>query len=219
MDGARSEIFLRPMGSPLPVGLAGLTVASLVVSGLDLGWVPSSASHQVGMMLLIAGVPLQLIGCAFALPARDAEAATSMGLLSISWMGMGLTRLASPPGTVSDSLGLVLLATGALLACVAAGQGAGKPLLGLTLACAAARLILSGLHELTGSGGLQTVSGIVGLVVVATAGYMVVALGLEDSQDQPVLPVLRRGRALRDTTEQAEGADGAIREPGVRPQL
>jgi succinate-acetate transporter protein len=211
---ARSEIFLRPLGSPLPVGLSGLAVASLVVSGLDLGWVAASSSRQIGLMLLIAGVPLQLIGLVYALPARDAAAATSMGLRSISWMGMGLTRLLGLPGSVSHPLGLVLLATGALLACSAAGQATGKPLAGLTFALAAARLILSGLHELTGSGGLQTVSGIVGLAVVATAGYMVVALQLEDAHDQAVLPVGRRGRAVRDTD-----ADGAVREPGVRAQL
>ena len=214
MDGGRSEIFLRPLGSPLPLGLSGLAVASLVVCGLDLGWVSPSSGHQTGLMLLIAGVPLQLIGAAFALPARDAAAATSMGLLSISWMAMGLTRLLSPPGSVSDSLGLVLLAAGALLAGSAAGQATGKPLAGLTLALAAARLILSGLHELTGSGGLQTASGIAGLAVVAGAGYLVMALQLEDAQDQAVLPVGRRGRALRETD-----TDGAVREAGVRPQL
>jgi succinate-acetate transporter protein len=219
MSEARSEIFLRPLGSPLPVGLAGLTVASLVVSGLDLGWVSVSAGHEVGLMLLVAGVPLQLIGLLYALPARDAAAATSMGVLTISWLGMGLTRLLSPPGSVSHSLGLVLLATGGLLACSAAGQAAGKPLLGLTLATAAARLILSGLHELLGSGGLQTVSGIVGLVVAGFAAYMVVALELEDARDHAVLPVIRRGRARRSTTEQAPDADGAVREAGVRPQL
>ena len=211
---ARSEIFLRPLGSPLPVGLSGLAVASLVVSGLDLGWVPATAGHQVGMLLLAGAVPLQVLGCSFALPARDAAAATSLGVLAVSWLSMGLLRLTSPPGSVSDTLGLVLLVTGALLAGSAAGQASGKPLLGLTLGIAAARLVLSALHELTGSGGLQTVSGIVGLAVVACAGYMVVALELEDSQDQAVLPVGRRGRAARDTA-----ADGAIREPGVRPQL
>jgi uncharacterized protein len=216
MSAPRSEIFLRPLGSPLPIGLSGLTVASLVVSGLDLGWVAVTAGHQVGLMLLIAGVPLQLIGLMFALPARDAAAAASMGLLSISWLGMGLTRLLSPPGSVSDSLGLVLLAAGALLACSAAGQSRGKPLVGLALGLAAVRLLLSGLHEVTGSGGLQSVSGIVGLAVVATAGYMVVALELEDSQDQAVLPVGRRGHAARGV---AEKFDGASREAGVRPQL
>jgi succinate-acetate transporter protein len=189
-------------------------VASLVVSGLDLGWVPAGAGHQVGLLLLVGAVPLQLLACTFALPARDAAAATSMGLLAVSWLSMGLIRLTSPPGAVSDTLGLVLVVTGVLLGASAAGQASGKPLVGLTLAFAAARLVLSALHELTGAGGLQTVSGIVGLAVVACAGYMVVALELEDAQDQAVLPVGRRGRAARDTA-----ADGALREPGVRPQL
>lgn len=219
MSEARSEIFLRPMGSPLPVALAGLAVASLVVSGLDLGWLAKTSGHDVGLLLLVGGVPLQLLGCAFALPARDAAAATSMGLLSISWMAMGLTRLLSPPGSVSHVLGLLLLATGGLLLCSATAQATGKPLAGLTLGLAGARIILSALHELTASSGLQTVSGIVGLAVVATAGYMVVALQLEESEDHAVIPVGRRGRALRTVTEQADGADGAVREPGVRPQL
>jgi uncharacterized protein len=212
MDDARPEIFLRPLGSPLPLGLAGLTVASLVVSGLDLGWVPATSGHQVGLLLLAGAVPLQLLACGFALPARDGAAATSMGLLCVSWLSMGLVRLLSAPGSVSHTLGLVLLVTGTLLATSAAGQATGKPLAGLTLMLAAARLLLSGLHELTGSGGLKTVSGIVGLAVVVGAAYLVTALQVEDAQDQAVLPVGRRGRAQRDT-------DGASREAGVRAQL
>jgi succinate-acetate transporter protein len=212
MDGTRTEIFLRPLGSPLPLGLAGLVVASLVVSGLDLGWVPATAGHDVGLLLLAGPVPLQLLACAFALPARDGAAATSMGLLCVSWLSMGLIRLLSAPGTVSDTLGLVLVATGVLLAGSALGQGTGKPLAGLTLGLAAARLLLSALHELTGSDGLKTVSGIVGLAVVVCAAYLVTALQVEDAQDEAVLPVGRRGRARRD-------AVGAAREAGVRSQL
>jgi uncharacterized protein len=214
MDGTRPEIFLRPLGSPLPLGMAGLAVASLVVSGIDLGWVPAADGHQVGLMLLVAGVPLQLLGCAFALPARDGAAATSMGLLSIGWMAMGLTRLLAPPGTTSDSLGLVLLGIGVLLSASALGQGAGKPLVGLTLGLAATRLLLSGLHELTGSGGLQTASGIAGLAVVAAAGYLTAALQVEESEGKAVLPIGRRGRARREAD-----ANGAAQEPGVRAQL
>src|SRR4051795_1526385 len=91
--GSRAEIVLRPMGSPLPLGLCGLVTASLVLSGLDLGWVPTADSAVVGIMLLAAPVPLQLLGCAFALPARDGAAATSMGLLAVSWIATGLIRL------------------------------------------------------------------------------------------------------------------------------
>jgi succinate-acetate transporter protein len=195
MTATRAEIVLRPIGNPLPLGLSGLVIASLVLSGLDLGWVPTAQSRVVGLVLLAAPVPLQLLGCAFALPARDGAAATSMGLLAVSWLSTGLVRLLSAPGTTSDPLGLVLLATGTLLAGAALAQVAGKPPAGLVLGLAAARLVLSALYELTHAGAWQTVSGIVGLGVVATAAYLAVALQMEDARDD------------------------AAPEPGVRPQL
>jgi succinate-acetate transporter protein len=210
----RTEVVLRPIGNPLPLGLAGLVIASLILSGLDLGWVPIAQSKVIGIVLLTGAVPLQLLACAFALPARDGAAATSMGLLCVSWISMGVVRLLSVPGSTSDPLGLVLLATGTLLAGAALAQAAGKPLAGLALGLAAARLILSALYELTHAGGWQTVSGIVGLAVVATTAYLVIALQMEDAQDRPVLPTFRRGRA-----ELSGHADGAVREAGVRPQL
>jgi succinate-acetate transporter protein len=179
----RTDIVLRPIGNPLPLGLAGLVVASLVVSGLDLGWVPVSQSKVVGIMLLTGAVPLQLLGCAFALPARDGAAATSMGLLAVSWISMGLVRLLSAPGSTSDPLGLVLLATGTLLAGAALAQVAGKPPAALALGLAAVRLVLSALYELTHASGWQTVSGIVGLAVVATTAYLVTALAVDEARD------------------------------------
>src|SRR5438309_855832 len=50
--GGRPEIVLRPMGSPLALGLCGLVIASLVLSGLDLGWVSTADARLVGIMLL-----------------------------------------------------------------------------------------------------------------------------------------------------------------------
>jgi succinate-acetate transporter protein len=211
---ARSQIVLRPIGSPLPLGLAGLVVASLVLSGLDLGWVPTTQSQVIGIVLLTGAVPLQATACVSALPARDGAAATSMGLLAVSWISTGLVRLVSVPGSTSHPLGLVLLATGTLLAGAALAQAAGKPLVGLAVALAAGRLVLSALYELTRAGGWQTVSGIVGLAVVATAAYLVTALLLEDARDHPVLPTWRRGRGALSAD-----VDGAGREAGVRPQL
>jgi succinate-acetate transporter protein len=188
----RTDIVLRPLGNPLPLGLAGLVIASLVLSGLDLGWVPTAQSTVVGVMLLAAPVPLQLLGCAFALAGRDGAAATSMGLLAVSWLATGLVRLLSAPGSTSDPLGLVLLATGTLLAGAALAQVSGKPLAGLALGLAAVRLLLSALYELTHASGWQTVSGIVGLAVVATAAYLVIALAVDEARNAE-----RRGAATQ----------------------
>jgi hypothetical protein len=33
------RIVLRPIGLPLAIGMSGLAIASLVESGMDLGWV------------------------------------------------------------------------------------------------------------------------------------------------------------------------------------
>jgi hypothetical protein len=102
--------------------------------------------------------------------------------LAVSWISTGLVRLLSAPGSTSHPLGLVLLATGTLLAGVALAQAPGKPLAGLALGLAATRLVPSALYELTHAGGWQTVSGIVGLAVVATAAYLVIALVREDAR-------------------------------------
>ena len=214
-----ARITLRPLGSPMPLGLAGLTIASLLVSGLDLGWVPTAQSHEVGVVLLAAAVPLQLLACGVAFPGRDGAAATSMGILAATWAALGLTRLTSPPGTTSHVLGLELLAAGALLLGAALAQSSGKPLVGGLLVLAAARFGINGVYELTGGGGWQTASGWVGLVVLALALYTNWALVFEEARDRPVLPVGRRGRARRSPAPGSDHPDGVTREAGLRAQL
>jgi succinate-acetate transporter protein len=211
-----ARLILRPVGSPLPLGLSGLTVASLLVSGLDLGWVATAESHQVGMLLLVVPVPLQAVACLIAFAARDGAAGTSMGLLAVSWAATGLIRLTSAPGDSSHALALQLFAAAGLLLGAAVGQAGGKPLLGVVVGLAALRFAFNGLYEMTGSASWQTVSGWVGIAVMAGASYLVWALAFEDAQDHTVLPVGRRGRGRLP----AAGAhDGAADEPGVRPQL
>ena len=41
-----SRIFLRPLGSPLTVGMSGLAIASLVQSGRDLNWVATDQTTR-----------------------------------------------------------------------------------------------------------------------------------------------------------------------------
>lgn len=215
-----ARVLLRPLGSSLPFGLAGLAIASLVVSGLELGWVPVADGHQVGMLVLVTGVPLQGVACIFALLGRDGPAGSTMAMLSATWATIGLTHLTSPPGTTSTALGLVLLVAAGVLAGGACAQSLGKLVPGLVMLLAAARFALTGLYELTASGGWQDASGIVGLVVTGLAGYAVWALELEGAQQHTVLPLMRRGRGA-----QAMDGGGATplgdvaHEPGVREQL
>jgi succinate-acetate transporter protein len=215
-----AHVVLRPQGSPFPLGLAGLALASLLVTGLDLGWIPLAEGKQVGFLLLVSAVPLQAVAAAFAFPGRDGAAAASMGILSATWAATGLTHLTSRPGATSNALGLVLLMSGALLLTSASTQATGKLLTAVVVGGAAVRFGFAGLYQLTGSGGWQNVSGAVGIAVATLALYTVWALQLEDEQHSTILPTLRRGHG-----EQAVAADGAAQldgvehEAGVRRQL
>lgn len=153
----------------MPLGLAGLAIASFLVSGLDLGWVPVTQGSQVGIVLLAAAVPLQGLACVFALAERDVATAAAMGPMAVSWAATGLLRLTSAPGSTSHALGLELLAAAALMLGAAAVQAGGKPLVVGVIGCAATRFAVNGIYQLTGSSAWQHVSGWLGLAVAALA--------------------------------------------------
>jgi succinate-acetate transporter protein len=220
-DGDLSaRVFLRPLGSPLPLGLAGLTTASLVLSGLDLGWVSVAQTKHVAVVLLVTALPLQLIACVFSLLARDGAAAGGMGFLAAGWAAMGVIRLISVPGSTSPALGLALVALACLVAGSATTQGLGKPLAALAIGLAAARFALTGIYELSSASGWQDASGAVGLGVTALAAYLVWALELEGAQDRAVLPTVRRGEGASAIADPApEQLAHVEHEAGVRRQL
>ena len=101
-----------------------------------------------------------------------------------------------------------------------AGSVFGKPLLGLVIALASARFATTGLYELTAATSLQTASVVLGCVIAVVALYGGLALGLEDLQGKPVLPIGRRGAARRTFEGDLGEQVGPIEsEAGVRKQL
>lgn len=119
-----ARVVLRPLGSPLTIGMSGLAVASLVQSGLDLHWIASDQVHSVGLILISVPFLLQTIACVFSYLARDGATGATVGVLSASWLAAGLVHLTSVPGSRSGALGLMLLAAGGmiLLSSVAVGR-------------------------------------------------------------------------------------------------
>lgn len=215
-----SQVVLRPIGSSLALGLAGLTIASLVLSGLELSWVPASAGHDVGILVLVSGAGMQAVACVFAFLARDGAAGSALGILSSTWTGIGLIHLVAAPGSTTPPLGLLLLAAGALLLCGSSAVGMSKAVPALAIGLTGLRFVLTGIYELSANGTWQDVSGIVGLVVTAVAGYAVWALMLEDARDRPLLPVGRHGQgraAIAGSFD--EQVAGLAHEAGVRRQL
>ena len=203
------RVFLRPIGAPLTIGMAGLAIGSLVQAGLDLGWIAKTEGRHVGLILIVVPFVLQAFASIYAYLARDGAAGASMGILATTWLGLGVVHLTSSPGARSGALGLLLLAAGGTLACSAAGVSIAKPLVGVILTLAAARFALSGIHELGGVQAWMHAAGIVSCVVCGLAVYGVVAFEIEGQLHHPVLPTLRRGVGR---TALAAGLDAQARE-------
>jgi hypothetical protein len=216
VDQPPAQIFLRPIGSPLTTGMSGLAIASFVESGLDLGWVVKSQGRMVGLILIAVPFVLQLVACVFSYLARDGATAAAVGVLSTTWLALGLVRVVSG-SSGSGALGLLLVMAGATLALSSIAVASAKPLPASVFLLAATRFVLSGVYELSSAGFWQDAAGIIGLVVAASAGYCVLAFELEGQRHQPVLPTFRRGpgRAALDGSSPSPVA-GLADEAGVR---
>lgn len=216
MDPPPVRVFLRPIGSPLTVGMSGLAIASLVQSGLDLRWIASSQTADVGLVLVSVPFLLQLVACVFCYLARDGATGAAVGILSTSWLATGLIHLHSGAGR-GGALGLLLLMAAGVLLLSSAAVGLAKPLPAAVFALAAVRFAMAGIYELGGSTPWQHAAGIVGLVVTGGAAYCVLAFELEGQSHRPVLPTMRRGRGRQAVTgTPAERVDGVTDEAGVR---
>jgi succinate-acetate transporter protein len=74
-----ARIVLRPIGNPLPLGLLALAAATLLVSGLQLGWLQPTEGSDVALILIAFVFPLQLLVAVFGYLGRDVVAGTGMG--------------------------------------------------------------------------------------------------------------------------------------------
>lgn len=196
-------MFLRPIGSPLVLGLSGLAVASLVQSGLELRWIAVSETPYVGIVVLTLPFVLPLTACVLAYLARDAATGTAAGVIATSWLSLGIVQVVAPPRATSGALGLMLIAAASLLALTTVSIAIVKPLPALLFFMAAVRFALTGVYHLGADQGFQKASGIIGLVLFAVALYAVLAFELED-QRKPLLPTFRRNSAAFALS----GADG-----------
>jgi uncharacterized protein len=217
MEHPPAQIFLRPIGSPLTIGMSGLAVASLLQSGLDLRWIAVSQSTQVGLIMLAVPFVLQLLACVFSFLARDGAGGAQLGVLATTWAGLGLVHIVSTPGSRSGALGLLLLASGGMLLLSGFAVTSGKPLPGLVFFVAALRFGLAGIYELGAGTPWRDAAGIAGLVVLGLASYSVLAFELEGQKRHPVLPTFRRGRgAVAMSDGIGAQLDGVAHEAGVR---
>ncbi|HKN97990.1 MAG TPA: hypothetical protein VJX10_12795 [Pseudonocardiaceae bacterium] len=214
------DVVLRPISSPLPLGFLALFTGSLVLSAVQLRWIPGAQSHLVAIGVLAIVVPLQLVGCVFGFLSRDPACGTGMGVLAGTWAATGVSMLATQPGHAEAGLGIVLVAAaGALLVPTAVGA-ISKVLVAVVMGGAAARFAISGGYELTGAPAWEHSSGIAGIAVAAVAGYAAVAFEVEGALGRTALPVGRWSRGRRAVSGRlADQTADLAHEAGVRRQL
>jgi hypothetical protein len=96
-----TQIVLRPIGSPLTVGMSGLAIASLVQTGVELHWTASDQVLQAGLILVAVPFVLQLLACVLSYLARDGATGAAVGVLATTWLAVGLIHIISRPGATS----------------------------------------------------------------------------------------------------------------------
>jgi succinate-acetate transporter protein len=215
------RIFLRPVGTPIAIGLGAIAIGTTMLSAIQFGWLTTAQEqHTVAYVALGAAFPLELLAAIFALLARDALAGTGLAIFSSIWSVTGLTLLNGPPGATNDALGIFMLVGAALLLLLLLSAGRARIVFGAMIITGCARLTVSGLYEIKGTAGLKEAAAIVGMALAAVCAYGIVALLMEDMPRRALLPVGRSGRAAASLAgglgEQLEDVEN---EAGVRRQL
>jgi succinate-acetate transporter protein len=223
-DGRRPHedqvrIFLRPIGSGLPLGFFAFGIGMLLLGTQALGWIPVSEQKDVGMTLIAFVFPLELVATIVAFLARDTLGATTLGLFTTSWLTLGWSYLASAAGATSVTNGIYLFGFSTAVVLLGLLSTLGKPFFSVLLLLSAVRMVTSGYYEVGGAHSWERISGGVGIALSAIAMYGGTALGLEDARHRQVLPLFRRGGA----SQAFQGYEAQLArlesEPGVRQQL
>jgi hypothetical protein len=213
------RIFLRPIGSGLPLGFFAFAIGMLLLGSLGLGWIPVDEQKDVGMTLIAFVFPLELVATIVAFLARDTLGATTLGLFTTSWLTLGWLYLASLAGSTSVTVGIYLFGFATAVVLLALISTLGKPFFSVLLLLSAARMVLSGYYEVGGAQSWERISGGVGIALCALAMYGGTALAVEDARHRQLLPLFRRGgadQAFQGYEAQLERLES---EPGVRQQL
>jgi uncharacterized protein len=200
-DGfARPRVFLQPIAAPSALGLAGFSVATLMVSLIQAGWLGSwSDMGVVGLFAMTFGGIAQFAAGMWSYKARDVVATVAHGMWGAFWIAFGLVQIfiltgklpAPVAGAPNTALGLwffgLAYMTG-IIAIAATFENLGIAAVLWTLAVgsglSAAGWFLTGI----GSGWLGA-GGVVFVVSAGLAAYMVLAMCLLAMTKRTILPL------------------------------
>jgi hypothetical protein len=80
-----TRIVLRPLASSLPLGFFAFGTGSVLLSSLELHWVPQDQTRPLMVLILVFVVPLEFLAGILAFLARDGGAATALSVLARCW--------------------------------------------------------------------------------------------------------------------------------------
>ncbi len=217
---AATRIFLRPLATPLPLGFLGLFFSTMLVAGIQLGWVPAGQERYLAFAILIFTVPVQFIACVYGFLVRDLVAGTGMGLLAGSWGASALVLLLTPPGSRSAGLAWLLVLAGTTLMVPAFAAEQSKVLAAAVNLTTAVRFWVTAIYEWGAPHVWETAAGAVGIALGVLALYASLAFEVEDQRRETVFPTFRRRTGVTAMTgDLAAQVDRAHNEAGVRKQL
>jgi uncharacterized protein len=219
-DRGRNQDRAEAALEPPPVGLLRLRYRVGPTERVAARFDPLERERPTRLVFGAFVFPPLLLAAIFSFLNRETLGASALGLISFSWLSTALVFYVSPPPATSAVLGVLSLIMAVILLLLGVAAVLGKPILAVLIVIASARYGLNGLYDLTEIAALQTTSGWIGLAIFAATLYGGLAFGLEDVQHKTVLPLGRRGEALRafegDFSEQV----GTVKqEAGVRKQL
>lgn len=217
-----TRIFLRPIANPFALGFTGLAAATLLMAGLELGWISGSDRVETAVLIIAFAPTIQMVACVFGFLARDAVAATSLGVQSVTWLAIGLSLLLAKPADHGHShpLALLLFVSAAVLLASASTAASTKLVPALVVALTALRYILTGVYKLSNGVVWQHSAAWCGIALCGAAIYAVASLELEDVRHRTVLPTLRRGKGKQVLQPDLDvQVQEVAAEAGVRSQL
>jgi len=219
-NAVATRIVLRPLATPLPLGFLGLFVATMLVAGIQLGWVPVDQSRYLAIGILVLTVPVQFIASVYGFLVRDLVAGTGMGILAGSWATIGIVLVVAPPGSTSVGLAWLLVLAGMAMCVPAVAAGMTKVLAAAVNFMTALRFWLTAVYEWGAPHVWETAAGAAGVALALVALYAALAFELEDQRRRTLLPTFRRRSGLVAMTGNlAAQVSEAQHEAGVRKQL
>jgi hypothetical protein len=215
-----TRIVLRPLGSPLPLGFFAFATGTVLLSLLELRWMPLSESKTLAIFLLAFVAPLELLAGIFGFLSRDAASGTAMSIFGCSWVAMSITFLVSGALARSTVTGVFLIMDSLALLALAIPAVKPKPLLAIILFLATVRFLLAAAVQLGAGTRASMAAGITGLLIGVMAVYGGAALLLEEVQQKTVLPTFRTGAAKASMEGSlGEQLQRVRKDAGVRQQL